>query len=249
MDSITIVAFDGERSPQSPSPYLRRRNGVSGAMSRAVRTHSSGLVDTSTYRAATTAAVGCSLLLASLVLSMMSGAAWRPTDVSLDITDTDAARRHEIHIKPVVHTTTSKNFDESAFLSSEQAQEKVAVLYTVFGPWNAEVEWEFSRLVAHVTRSKPLNSHDIVLLWETSERPAVEESLPSSVTAAVASHPDRVLVHRVAASEAAAIFPPSSFQHGFYYNPEVAAIMFASRFTQYKYLWLMEADVRWTVRP
>ena len=140
----------------------------------------------------------------------------------------------------------------TAFLESEYASTRVAILYTVFGEWTPEAEWEFQRLVNHVMRSKPMDNHDVVLLWEADERNLLPTGAGSpynspALQALMASSP-RVFIFEAIAAEviAAKLYPASTF-HGFYDNPEVAAIEFMEKHSQYKYIWLLESDVRWTV--
>jgi hypothetical protein len=139
-----------------------------------------------------------------------------------------------------------------------QASTRVAVLYTAFGEWSEELEWEFLRLAAHVTRSPLLTSHDVVLLWETDDTAAAgggvdgaPSPLSSPAIAQLLSENSRVRVHHVTTQQASEVYPSVVLQHGFYYNPEVAALMFlrAHPHASYDFVWLMEADVRWTVRP
>ncbi len=59
----------------------------------------------------------------------------------------------------------------------------------------------------------------------------------------------RVRLFHATVEEAAATWPfASSFDHGFYSNPEVAVLLFTRTHPHYQYYWIIEADVRWTVR-
>ena len=40
----------------------------------------------------------------------------------------------------------------------------------------------------------------------------------------------------------------STFGQGFYSNPEVAVLLFTRTHQAYHYYWIIESDVRWTVR-
>lgn len=245
---VTVPSEDGNPGLKrgNSSPSLRFRGAASSAMFKPVRSANYSSVDKSTYQAATTAAIGCSLLLASLIIMLLTGSVSFPGSPFSDTT-----RRHEIHLKPTLHSSFYQSIDPVEFAQSPGGVAKTAILYTVFGEWNAEVEWEFVRLVNHVTRSPYLTNFDIVLLWETADRASVPVSSPANsagMSALLATHPDRVSEFEAVASDAASTFPPTAFQHGFYYNPEVAAIMFLTARPQYDYVWLLESDARWTVR-
>lgn len=239
----------GPANAGANSPSLRfRGQGALTSVYKPVRGTQSS-VDKSAYRAATAAAVGCALLLASLMLLMMSGSLSVQVLVGLDASE--AVRRHEIHLKPTVKNTLSESINSEVFLGSQFAKSRNAILWTAFGEWNDELEWEFLRLVAHVTRSPLLNNHDIVLLWETADTRSLPARTPSNSPAIAALLADteggRVSLFHAIASDAAQKFPPITFQHGFYYNPEVAAIMFLTKHAGYDFVWLIESDVRWTV--
>lgn len=148
---------------------------------------------------------------------------------------------------------TDYNFlNVTAFLESRYASARVAILYTVFGEWTPEAEWEFQRLVNHVMRSEIMVNHDVVLLWEADERALLPigaaSPYNSPVMQALMASSTRVFIFEATAAEviASKSYPSSTF-HGFYDNPEVAAIEFMEQYTQYEYFWLLESDVRWTV--
>lgn len=205
-------------------------------------------VDKSMHRAATTAAIGCSLLLASLALMLVTGSVTLPV---FGAPASDNSRRHEIHLKPTVQSKILEDINAAEYGQSDAGKARNAVLYTVFGEWNSEVEWEFLRLVSHVTRSPLLTNFDVVLLLETADSAEISSRSGANreaIQATLASHPGRVSIYQVTATQAAGVFPPTSFQHGFYYNPEAAAIMFATAHPGYDFLWLLESDARWTVR-
>ena len=60
-----------------------------------------------------------------------------------------------------------------------------------------------------------------------------------------------MLAFATTAADAEKTLPSSTFnrKRGFYYNPEVAAFAFLRATTRrYDFVWLLESDVRWTVR-
>lgn len=244
LQAVTVSQGPGDKCNESPGT-LRFRGQALSPVYKPVRPTPMTLSDKSTYKAATTAAIGCSLLLSSLILVMLTGT-YSAGTVALS-TD-DGTRRHEIHLKPLVQNSIAEALDVEAYQKSAASKEPVAILYTVFGAWSDEVEWEFKRLVAHVCKTPLLSNHDVVLLWETpdSAEPQRSPTASAGLQALMQSNPRVRLFHAVAL-EAAQRFPPTSFQHGFYYNPEVAAIMFLSQNPQYRFVWLLESDVRWTV--
>jgi hypothetical protein len=230
------------------SPSLRFRGQIASPIVRPVHSARYDSVDKSMHRAATTAAIGCSLLLASLAFMLVTGSVTLPI---FGAPPSDNGRRHEIHLKPTVQSKILEDINAVEYGDSDAGKARNAVLYTVFGEWNLEVEWEFLRLVDHVTRSFLLDNYDVVLLLETvdsSDASKRSGAQSEAIQAALASHLGRVSIHQVTAAQAAGVFPPTSFQHGFYYNPEAAAIMYATAHPGYDYLWLLESDARWTVR-
>jgi hypothetical protein len=81
---------------KASSGHLRFRGGQpASVLYKPVRALPRQTVDQQTMRAATTAAVGCSLLLASFLLLTLTGTLYGGVNSSVD-----GARRHEIHLSP-----------------------------------------------------------------------------------------------------------------------------------------------------
>ncbi len=132
-----------------------------------------------------------------------------------------------------------------------QGASRTAICYTVFGDWSDELEWEFLRLVGHVSRSPLMHNYDIILLWETMDNEALPANPPTASTTLMTllAENSRVRFFHATVEQAATAYPRQAFQHGFYYNPEVALMLFQRQSSLvYSYYWLVEADVRWTVR-
>ena len=132
-----------------------------------------------------------------------------------------------------------------------QGTTRTAICYAAYGEWNDELEWEFLRLVAHVSRSPLMTNYDVVLLWETMDGSDAVAYPPTASPALMRLMADnaRVRLFHATVDEASLAFPTQAFQHGFYYNPEVALLLFLKHSAvQYNFYWLVESDVRWTVR-
>ena len=184
----------------------------------------------------------------------------------LDVTQEDGQTSGRRGTLRAAGPATGGDGAASASSTSRPPSRRTLVLYTVFAHWDAELEWEFCRLVAQVTRAESLRHHDVALVFETNSRDAATLT-PASVYDSVLTTPShgpynttglvmctrgaagRVSYFRTTSADAGAGLPKATFSKGFYYNPEVAAMRYLNATTRhYDFVWILESDVRWTVR-